>query len=74
MTLTQKDIEKRFEEHHSRIHKVETDMYFGDGVENPPLTARLLKIETAVAKIDKLTWAVIIGIIAAIGDVISHHY
>jgi hypothetical protein len=74
MALSQREITERFDEHHKRINKVEVDVYFGDGKENPPIVVRLDRVEKATASIDKLFWAVVIGIIAAIGDIVSHHF
>ena len=74
MALLTRDIEKRFGEHHDRIHKLETDMYFGDGKENPSVATRLTTVENATAAVNKLTWVVILGIISAIGDIVSRHF
>lgn len=73
MALVAKEVEKRFEEHHSRIKKIEVDVYYGDGVENPSMTTRMDRVEQAISTVNKLTWAVILGIIAVIGDIVQHH-
>lgn len=55
-----------------RIGKLETDMYFGDGKENPPMTTRMDRVEQITGTIKWLTGAMIVAALAAIGDAVSH--
>jgi hypothetical protein len=56
-----------------RIDRLETDMYTGNGKENPPVLTRLDRVENTAAGLNKLQWVIIVGIIAAIGDILSQH-
>lgn len=55
------------------VDKLNTDVYVGDGPENLSITTRLALLEDGMQKFDKLFWAVIIMLIAIVGDLIKHH-
>ena len=52
-----------------RIKKLETDMYFGDGMENLPVTARLVRLEDALASITTLKWLLAGAIISSVPNI-----
>lgn len=56
-----------------KVDKLYLDMYVGEGKENPSMTTRLDRVEVSMAKMDKLQWIIIAGILAAIGDIIQQH-
>lgn len=48
------------DEHHwgplsipQRVHKLEVDMYYGDGKENPSMTTRVASLEDCVERMEK---------------------
>lgn len=53
-----------------KLSKLYIDMYEGEGKDNPPIVTRLDRVERATASVNKLTWAVILGGVAAIIDVL----
>ena len=57
----------------SRVKKLETDMYFGDGMDNPPITTRLDRVEHAISTMNRLTWAIIAATLVALGDIVNTH-
>jgi hypothetical protein len=52
---------------YTRVNKLETDMYFGDGRENPSMTTRMTLVEDIIKK---LTWIASITLAAVIGEVV----
>jgi hypothetical protein len=58
----------------SRVYKLETDMYHGDGKENPSMTTRMALVEDRLEKLSyilgKLTWVLVAAIFAIIGQVV----
>jgi len=47
-------------------------VFEGANVENPSIVLRLDRVERAAEAIKKLTWALILAAIAAIGDIVVH--
>jgi protein gp37 len=73
MTLTAKEIESRFKEHHERLTKVEVDVWIGKDAENPAIVMRIDRLEQAAAAVTQLKWIVTAAILAIVGDIISNH-
>jgi hypothetical protein len=77
VTLTPKEIDKRFDEHHGRIHKVEVDVYFGEGKDNPPITTRLASLEDfmrdTIEDRKQIKWALYGAISLLIANLIMSH-
>lgn len=61
------------EEFQRRLTKLETDMYFGEGKSNPPITTRMFKVEQVIDSVEKLRWYFIAAIVAMIMNIISSH-
>ncbi|MDR3392431.1 MAG: hypothetical protein P4L77_11940 [Sulfuriferula sp.] len=61
-------------DHEDRIKALESDMWFGKDASNPPVVTRLDRLEISGKKMDKLGWIIIVGIVAALGDIISSHW
>jgi hypothetical protein len=57
----------------SRVRKLEVDMFYGDGKDNPSLTTRVSLLEEIVGKIDtrltKLGWLGISTLLAVLGEI-----
>jgi len=75
--LTAKQVEDRFSEHHDRIHRVEIDMYFGDGKENPPIVTRIDRVEKitedATNNHNQIKWALYAGLFLLLANLIGAH-
>jgi hypothetical protein len=71
--LPAKDCVSRMQPVESDLRKIKTDLYFGDGLENPCMTVRLDRLEQVASTNGKLFWAVIVAILAVLGDIISNH-
>jgi len=52
---------------YKRVGKLEQDMYFGEGRENPSMTTRMTLIEDVVGK---LIWVAAVTLAAVIGEVV----
>ncbi len=59
--------------HEERIKDLEIDMWIGRDANNPPVVTRLDRLEISQRILNKLSWIIIVGIIAAIGDIINTH-
>lgn len=58
------------------MNKMFKDLYFWDGQENPPVTARLASIEKSVSRFEKVGSKIALLLLAAIltgiGDIVVH--
>lgn len=54
----------------SRVAKLEKDMYYGEGKDNPPMTTRMALMESVVEKINKnlskIVWLMIATLISVV--------
>lgn len=70
-------VEQQFESRISileeKTSKLETDMYFGQGKNNPPMTARLLDVERICDDLKKLKWYFIAAIVAMLVNLVGSH-
>jgi hypothetical protein len=55
-----------------RVGKLEEDMYFGDGKENPPMTTRMDRVEQIVIVVRWMIGTFVVAALAAIGDLVVH--
>jgi hypothetical protein len=56
-----------------KLMKIHCDMYEGEDAQNPSVVTRLALIERVTAKVDKLTWAVIVVLLGVIANIVSEH-
>lgn len=56
-----------------KTSKLETDMYFGQGKNNPPITARLLDVERICDDLKKLKWYFVAAIVAMLVNLVGSH-
>ena len=68
-----KDHEDKLKDHNDRLISLENDMWFGKDAGNPPVVTRLDRLEISNRMTQKLGWIIIVGIVAAIGDIINTH-
>lgn len=59
--------------HEERIRDLEIDMWIGKDSDNPPITTRLDRLEISMRVLRQLSWVIVAGIVAAIGDIINTH-
>jgi hypothetical protein len=75
---TNRECDERMDTVEAKVEKMEIDMYFGRGKEDPPVTLRLDRLETAVEKFvkntDTLKWLLIAALFTMLGDIISNHF
>ena len=61
-----------------KVNKMFNDLYFWDGPENPPVTARLASIEKSVSRFEKVGSKIALLLLAAIltgiGDIVVHAF
>jgi hypothetical protein len=67
MSITQAEVTRR-------VVKMYTDIYEGEGKDNPPVITRLSRLEDAIADIKKMKWALIIAALAAVSDIVASHW
>jgi len=57
-----------------RLDKLEEDMYFGRGKENPPVTVRLDRLEEVMSTLKTVKWLLVASIISAVFNIASSHF
>lgn len=57
----------------ARLSKLEEDMYFGRGKDNPSIIARMALIEDAISSLKTIKWLLGGAIITALFNIISTH-
>lgn len=56
-----------------KVDKMFTDLYVGDGKENPSLTTRVDRLEQILVTLSTWKWLLIACILTMIGDIVSSH-
>lgn len=55
-----------------KLTKLYVDVFEGENMDNPSITLRLDRVERAAESVKRLTWAIILASIAAVGDIVVH--
>jgi hypothetical protein len=74
---SKKECEEEMQDIGERVEKLYTDVYLGEGKNDPPITLRLDRVETAIESMtknsDQLRWAIYSAIILMIANIIASH-
>lgn len=57
----------------ARVTKLEEDVYFGKGKENPSIVSRLVLIEDAISSLTTVKWLLAGAIVTAVFNAVSSH-
>ncbi len=74
---SKKECEEEMQDIGERVEKLYKDVYLGEGKNDPPITLRLDRVETAIESMtknsDQLRWAIYSAIILMIANIIASH-
>lgn len=74
---SKKECEEEMQDIGERVEKLYKDVYLGEGKNDPPITLRLDRVETAIESMtknsDQMRWAIYSAIILMIANIIASH-